>query len=241
MVTELTMIKSIIETIWDNIISFSLGALITNRDTVKFWLQSLIKWNKKIRFSISYLYKIKIGNQYLLIKGKNIEQYQPIGGVYKYKPSFQEKAREWNVTFEDQKGFYEDGDLRFFIKGKNVKKVLDWFNTRKNREVTIYREFYEELIEPGILSLDSLRTTKFEYLKNVKTKIKFSTHFETDEILIYNIFRVYLSKEDECRIKKELSKSNSELILVDANDIEKGHYQIDKIDRSIGAHTNHIL
>jgi len=112
------MIKSISETLWDNIISFSLGALITNRDTVKLWFQSLVRWNKKIRFSISYLYKTKIGNQYLLIKGKNIEQYQPIGGVYKYKHSFQEKAQEWNVTFEDQKGFYEDGDLRFLQRAK---------------------------------------------------------------------------------------------------------------------------
>lgn len=235
------MIKLIVGSLWDNIISFALGALLTNRSTVKLWFQSLIRWNRRIRFSISYLYKIRIDNRYLLIRGKNIEQYQPIGGVYKYNDTFQEKTRNWNVTFEDQKGFYEDGDLRFFTDGRYVKQVLDWFNTRKNREVTIYREFHEELIEPKILSLDSLPRTKFEYLRNVKTKIKFSTHFETDEILVYDIFRVYLSKEDERIIKEELSKSHSELILVDAKNIEKGHYQIDKIDRSIGAHAKHIL
>lgn len=223
------------------VISFILGALSTNRRTVMLWFQSLIRWNKKIRFSISYLYKVKIDDQYLLIKGKNIEQYQPIGGVYKYEDSFHEKVEKWGITFEDPKGFYESGDLRFFTKGRYVKEIINWFDIRKNREVNVFREFNEELIAEGVLPLDSLLTTKFEYMKTIKTKIEFSTHFQTDEILIYDIFRVHLSKQNIDKIRKELKKNNSELILVNAIDIEKGHYQVGKLDRSIGDHAKHIL
>lgn len=235
------IIELLLNNALEKLISFLLGAGLTNIRTVKLWFQSAFRWNKKIRFSISYLYKIKIDEQYLLIKGRNIEQYQPIGGVYKYKDSFSEKAEKWSITFEDPKGFYELGDLRFFTKGRYVRQILDWFDTRKNREVNVYREFYEELIEEGVLSLDSLLSTKFEYVETIKTKIKFSTHFQTDEILLYDIFRVHLSKENIDELKKELNKNNSELILVSPKDIEKGHYQIGNLDRSIGAHAKHIL
>lgn len=40
-----------------------------------------------IRISFAYLFRIKIGNKYLLIlNGRNTGKYQPVGGVYKIYP-----------------------------------------------------------------------------------------------------------------------------------------------------------
>ena len=37
-----------------------------------------------IRVSASYLFNIQLDNQYLLVKSERRNQYQPIGGCYKY-------------------------------------------------------------------------------------------------------------------------------------------------------------
>ena len=71
------------------VITFFVSTIFNNRRRIKIWSQSLIRWNKDIRLSCAYLFQIKQTNgRYLLIKGRRIDQYQPIGGVYKYHDSF---------------------------------------------------------------------------------------------------------------------------------------------------------
>lgn len=48
-------------------------------------MKEILFKNEEIRVSAAYLFRIKIENKYLLVKGNKISQYQPIGGVYKYK------------------------------------------------------------------------------------------------------------------------------------------------------------
>ena len=47
-----------------------------------------------------------------------------------------------------------------FSKGKYVLKILDWFNSRKNREVSVYREFLEEIITDNILPNEAFKEYK---------------------------------------------------------------------------------
>ena len=43
-----------------------------------------IKDDTIVRISFAYLFRIKIGNQYLLVKNeRGTDKYQPVGGVYK--------------------------------------------------------------------------------------------------------------------------------------------------------------
>ena len=45
----------------------------------------ILFYNKLVRLSIAYLIRIKIGNQYLLVRGERLShQYQPVGGAYKF-------------------------------------------------------------------------------------------------------------------------------------------------------------
>lgn len=78
----------------------------------------------KDSMSISYLFSIRDdeGN-YLLIKGNRIQQYQPIGGVYKYFKSFQPIKSKLEVTDEINKNFYDPDDLRIYLPGKNLYEI----------------------------------------------------------------------------------------------------------------------
>ena len=70
---------------------------------------------QNIRFSIAYLYRIKIDDQYLLIKGNRIEQFQPIGGVYKYYESFLSLKELYEVKSDNPQNFCEGNDLRIIV------------------------------------------------------------------------------------------------------------------------------
>ena len=170
------------------VITFLVSTIFNNRRRIKIWYQSLFRWNKKIRLSCAYLFQIKNKGRYLLIKGRRIDQYQPVGGVYKYHDSFKRLKEELELKDESKTRFYEGGDLRLITKGKNLVKFLNWFDTRKNREVTVIRELIEEL-EPAEISIERLvKESKVEYLKTIKEPIVFSPHFQMDELKIFDIF-----------------------------------------------------
>ena len=183
-----------LENIWTNLISsgicFLIGIFAANYRRIGLFVKSLIHWSEDIRFSIAYLYKIKIDDKYLLIKGSKIEQLQPVGGVYKVCSSFSTIERNLNIIFENERDFYEKEDLRFCTKGKNISKVLNWFDSRKNREVAVYREFYEEIIKNNILPIEVLSSMRIEFLKQIKPKMAYSKHFKKNEILLFDIYQM---------------------------------------------------
>ena len=75
------------------IIKKATESLLDNKDKISTYLQSnftKIK-NEDVRFSISYLIRIKIPgtSKFLLVRGHRIkDQFQPVGGVYKKHNSF---------------------------------------------------------------------------------------------------------------------------------------------------------
>ena len=45
----------------------------------------IVKKDSIVRISFAYLFRIKVGNKYLLVKNeRNTGKYQPVGGVYKF-------------------------------------------------------------------------------------------------------------------------------------------------------------
>lgn len=120
-----------LENIGINLISsgicFLIGIFAANYRRIGLFVKSLIHWSVDIRFSIAYLYKIKLDVKYLLIKGSKIEQLQPVDGVYKVCSSFSTIERKLNFIFENKRGLYKKEDLRFCTKGKNIGKVLNCF------------------------------------------------------------------------------------------------------------------
>ena len=230
------MIQDIFVNLIVAFITFLASTIFHNRLRLKIYYQSLIRWNKNIRLSCAYLFRIRYNNKYLLIRGNRIDQYQPIGGVYKYYDSFNGLKENLELKDESESNFYENGDLRLVTTGKHLVKFLDWFDTKKNREITVIRELIEEL-EPSGISIENLiKQSQVEYLKTVKEPIAFSTHFQMDELKIFEIFEVKIPKE----ILDDVLKSEH-YFSVKAEDIEKFCFTKDGLSKKISATARYIV
>ena len=230
------MIQDIFVNLIVAFITFLASTIFHNRLRLKIYYQSLIRWNKNIRLSCAYLFRIRYNNKYLLIRGNRIDQYQPIGGVYKYYDSFNGLKENLELKDESESHFYENGDLRLVTTGKHLVKFLDWFDTKKNREITVIRELIEEL-EPSGISIENLiKQSQVEYLKTVKEPITFPTHFQIDELKIFEIFEVKIPKE----ILDDVLKSEHYLP-VKAEYIEKFCFTKDGLSKKISATARYIV
>ncbi|HEM4128870.1 TPA: hypothetical protein U2B88_001093 [Streptococcus suis] len=218
------------------IISFLASTIFHNRRRVKIWCQSLLRWNKNIRLSCAYLFQIKYNDRYLLIRGRRIDQYQPVGGVYKYHDSFKRLKENLELKDESETRFYEGGDLRLTTKGKHLIKFLDWFDTRKNREVTVVRELIEELEPAGIFVERLVKETQVEYLKTIKEPIMFSTHFQMDELKIFEIFEAEIPKDILDKVLE-----SEDYCIVEAEDIERNCFTKDGLSKRISATSKYII
>jgi hypothetical protein len=224
------------------IIIGALGNFIwTNRKRLSIAFQGLLHSKEEYRISYAYLFRIKIDNMYLLIKGRRISQYQPVGGVYKFYDSFKSMFNDWEIRSEKNKDFYEDKDLRIFVKGKYLSKFLDWIDSGKNREIDVNREFCEELVKPGYISAITMNDVDYEFINHCNSGIHYSPHFGCKEIFLADIYDVHISSEDAIRALKEKCTESRELVLVEQSDIEKECIAVDGVSTKIGAHAKNIL
>ncbi|SDI34093.1 HU-CCDC81 and SPOR domain-containing protein [Proteiniclasticum ruminis] len=217
--------------------------ILENRKHLSVAVRAMLLWKTEIRVSISYLFQIKINGKYLLVKGNRIDQYQPVGGVFKMLPSFKDIKRNYEITDDDHLPIDETSkdDLRIRVQGKNLVKLFNWFYTRKNREVGVHREFYEEMIMTEILEVNSLRSFTPEYCKTVNTNIHFSKHFKCKEVLFYEIYDLELTNQEEERIVKYCESNPEKAILATQDDISKECIDLNGSSKKTGEHAKHIL
>jgi hypothetical protein len=233
----------LLDNIAGEIVAMIIGALVTwivsNHKQIKTAIYALIYRKTDFRVSISYLFRIKIDNKYLLVKGNRIEQFQPVGGVYKYYASFKNVFDSLELRSENESTFYEENDLRIYVKGQFLNQFIKWFESSKNRECTVGREFIEELIDTNFIDDSIMQKVHFEFLRRINEGVHYSKHFRCKEVLIFDIYDVILNKEAERKLKQSV-ENTSNLILVPYNDIEKECTDIEGKSTKIGAHAKHI-
>lgn len=217
-------------------ISFIAGMVWENKKRAKLFGQTILKRNKEIRISCAYLFRIKSEEKYMLIKGNRIEQYQPVGGVYKYFDSFKSIKENLEITDEQEPSFYEDNDLRVRTKGKHILNFIKWFDSRENREVSVIRELIEEIGIDDEFNKELLRETKIEFIKQIREPINYSKHFKVDEIKIFDIYELEIPKSSLSEILKQKN-----IVLVGKDDIEKECVYIDSKSRKIAMTAKYIL
>ena len=197
---------------------------------------------KNVYVSLSYLLRIKLNGseKYLLVKGSKIDQYQPVGGVYKLVGN-KCIIKEWDA--EPKSDMKNQKDLRFFVKAKHIPSIIKWFKSGNDREVGIWREFFEELVQTKIVSVKNFSTIKAEQIKTVEKVLVKENRFkdETYHTLIYNIFSVELNDKQAKELEK-LMMNNSitdDYAFVNRDEIEKECFDDSK--KRIGQHTKHII
>ncbi len=190
-------------------------SVITNRK--RLGLMIYCKWlslrKQKIRFSMSYLYRIKVDDKYLLVKNSNFPHYQLVGGKYKILDGTRSFLQKEFDAIDDPKLPNKDlmkDDFALFIPASKAIKFLDWFNKGEDREISHWREFYEELIEGKAKLLDK---EKFPYINynfrgRVRTPVKRTPGWDCYEILQYDILDIIPTPEQRQELKKLQEKGD---------------------------------
>lgn len=173
------------------LIAFS-HAAVSNRRVLRFAWYSLVYARETVRISASYLYKIKVDDQYLLIRGHRYPQMQPVGGVYKIFPSGHSSLQDVGAVDDDLIPFDErsDKDLRIRIPGKFIHKFVQWFEAARGRETMPWREFYEELLATDILPHAQFPYVLAEYIGRTYRPIRFSEYANSWELLIADVYEL---------------------------------------------------
>lgn len=197
-----------------------------------------------IRVSIAYLYRIEVEGNYLLVKGKRINQYQPVGGVRKFYKGAQSRFRELGVRPDDflKIDDISRNDLRVRMPAPNLLKFLDWYETKHDREICQQREFREELIFPGYLKPESFTNLEVQYLHTVPT-FHYSQHFQCWELLYHEVFEPIFTPSQETAIRSLKAQSADDYVWVNEEMIlSLGHdKRLGKKPFQIGEHAQLLI
>lgn len=166
-----------------------------------------------IRISFAYLYQIKVGDQYLLVKNeRGTGKYQPVGGVYKLKGNEKIALKNLYHVKDDNKVLIDESsrdDYRLRVENKYLRKFVKRFNTKAEREKinNLSREFNEELVNKGIVNWSQIT---YRFCGRYMTELRFGEHFQIYELLLADIVELIPTPEQENDLRL-LANNNSDI------------------------------
>lgn len=215
----------------------------------KLLFQVICNYNVNIRVSFSYLFRIQVDGTYFLIRGNKVKKFQPVGGVFQKYDGSKDRLRDiFQEDDELKKG--NKNDLRGKVCGKDLKKFISWFNSRRDREITCDREFKEELINTGILDAKVFDNIIYTYVGTHTTGV-ITTDVYGKEFLLAEIYDLELNdlqEQEFLRLKEKydncLDNSKFEYAFVTEDEIRKrctSKRKTDNYEIDINNHTFKIL
>ncbi|MEL6555161.1 MAG: hypothetical protein AAFQ63_17105 [Cyanobacteria bacterium J06621_11] len=205
------------------IIFLLVQTISNNLEHLSYLWYSVRYWNSNIRLSVSYLFRIKVAGKHFLIKGKRFDQFQPVGGVFKRYPSSEVffksiNALDDNLIPIDEKS---DGDLRIRVKGSDLISFLKWFNSMDGREISGWREFYEELISTNLFPESIFPYISYQYVRRYSHPIRYSSYAQSKELLIAEIYELLLTPQQEEFLLNLVNSKSQEYIWADSDQIRR--------------------
>lgn len=178
--------------------------------------------NTIVRVSFAYLYRIKVGDKYLLVKNeRGTGKYQPVGGVYKFDENEKlELKNRFQVKDDDKISIDESSrnDYRLRMENKYLRKFIAHFDRKAKREKIddLSREFKEELIEKGIVDWSQI---KYRFCGRHMTSLQFGEHFQIYEILLADVVELLPTLEQENDLKLLVRQESDKYRWVTAEEI----------------------
>ncbi len=189
------------------------GSSIRIGEVIWSWLHR----NELVRYSNSALLRIRVDDKYLLVKNRHWGKYQPVGGVLKRLPHSERTLCELGVR--DDNMFSHDeinrDDLRVHVPARSVAKFLNWYASGIGRELEPWREFYEELVRPGLLPSAVFPFILAQHICRHNTGIYRAPHLNNGaryECRIAEIFEL-LPNDDQKRALIDLTQQDDDRIL----------------------------
>ena len=167
-----------------------------------------------IRISFAYLFRIKIQNDYLLVKNNRTGKFQPVGGVYKFNPN--EKIflkNNFHVIDDDKIPIDETSfdDYRLRMNSQYLYKFVRRFDKDASREKidNLVREFKEELVDSEIVKW---KQVQYRFCGRHYTDLQFSEHFQIYELLLADIVELIPTPEQEDDLRRLKAKQSDKYI-----------------------------
>lgn len=182
----------------------------------------LIVDNTILRISFAYLYRIKVGNKYLLVKNaRGTGKYQPVGGVYKLLGNEKlELKNRYQVKDDDKISIDKSSrdDYRLRIENKYLVDFIRRFDCDADREqiYNLSREFKEELVDKGILNWNEIT---YRFCGRHMTEIYYDNYFKCYELLLADIVELLPTIEQELDLERLASEKNDAYCFVTADEI----------------------
>lgn len=199
-----------------------------------------------IRISFAYLYRIKVGDKYLLVKNeRGTGKYQPVGGVYKLKGNEKIELKNRYHVKDDNKVSIDESsrdDYRFRIENRYLRKFVRRFNGKAERERVdnLGREFKEELVKKGIVSWSQIT---YRFCGRHTTELKFGDHFQINELLLADVAELIPTAEQEKDLQLLMVQHSDDYRFATAEEIMSLgiNTTTGNLEESIGDHTKKIL
>jgi len=182
----------------------------------------IIKDSTIIRISFAYLYRIKIGNKYLLVKNeRGTGKFQPVGGVYKLSENEKMVLKNRYKAMDDNKIPIDESsrnDYRLRLENKYLRKFVRRFDHKADREqiCDLSREFREELIEKGNVNWSQIA---YRFCGRHMTELHWGSHFQCYELLLADVVELLPSPEQEADLKRLVSQQSNVYYFAAAEEI----------------------
>ena len=189
-----------------------------------------IKDDTIIRISFAYLYRIKIGDKYLLVKNeRGTGKDQPVGGVYKIFGNEKIELKNRYKVKDDNKISIDESsrnDYRLRIENRYLRKFVKRFDCKADRERidNLSREFREELIDKNIVNWNHI---SYRYCGRHITELHWGKHFQCYELLLADIVELLPTPEQEQDLRNLQNQHSENYRFVTAEEIS-----------SLGVNTN---
>ena len=101
----------------------------------------------------------------------------------------------------------------------------DWFLKMEDREYGPDREFYEELIKPGVLPEEKFRHLRYRKVDvHNKGITKSPVPNRIDEVIYADIFEVTLTEEQKQLVQKALTEHPNDICLASPEEMKSRRY-----------------
>lgn len=166
-----------------------IDALLVGREHLRLMWLSIRYRNQSIRVSLCYLFRIKIDDRYLFVRSARAPVFLPVGGVYKATAGAKEFLDSIGVLGDDLVPIDQTSrdDLRVRVPGRHLSAFMRWFDRGASRETDCWREFYEELVRPGILTTGQFPWIAHEHLRRRTSGVRFSPHAQSLELIVGDV------------------------------------------------------
>lgn len=211
----------------------------------KLWRGKILKKDSLIRISFAYLFRIKVGDKYFLVKnGRGTQKFQPVGGAYKYYDSERKVlSSKFHIVDDDNIPIDEssENDYRFFVHANDLPRFIEHFDDTIERErlSNLSREFNEELVKSGIVDFTHI---EYRYCGRHFTEILYSRYFQCYELLMADVVELILTKTQEDALRSLMSEKSDKYYFASSEEIKSlGVKKKKRLKDFIADHAEKIL